>query len=536
MKNRISLNCLMKMANICFLLILENFVLDCGAGYLAVGIIFYAFFYTILMGSMQSSVAKMVSIRNHKGLYNNSRKILKNSILYVLITGTVFIVLTFLLSEKFCLLFFGTSNPTPVIQSFSFLVLLNGLTDVLTGFQMGSGNGILVNISHLCRIILPLGGGLFLVNALYHYGLKVAGLLQNGQFANLYGAIGGVLIQILTSFLVLIICLIWFKKSEKNSVERNGYGSLRGIDSDRRLFKNFIALSFKTLENSIIPVMMTFLISIMYMHLATKYGVHVNEIFRNLGIFFVKFGLVCVLIYTVFKEYVIREKYKLHTDFKKEEMKGFLTRSQYLIKNTFFMLLPAACILIFLADPFVKVFFSDEIKITVKMFRIGGILLLLGGLTYTLKTILISMQKNMTVFIMNAGSMLVQIVFLWIGLSKSRGNSMFLLYSLFVYFGICLLGYAILIYKMIQPNLVDILIKVGKVTVAASVMAVVEVILDTFIMMNVFLMFLAIALCYLVFYLVLFAIRGISKKDEQSLKWTINYIPVHFIADKLRLW
>ena len=67
-------------------------------------------------------------------------------------------------------------------------------------------------------------------------------------------------------------------------------------------------------------------------------------------------------------------------------------------------------------------------------------------------------------------------------------------------------------------------------------MAVVEVILDTFIMMNVFLMFLAIALCYLVFYLVLFAIRGISKKDEQSLKWTINYIPVHFIADKLRLW
>jgi hypothetical protein len=31
-------------------------------------------------------------------------------------------------------------------------------------------------------------------------------------------------------------------------------------------------------------------------------------------------------------------------------------------------------------------------------------------------------------------------------------------------------------------------------------------------------------------------LRGISKKDAQSIKGTITYIPVAFIAEKLGIW
>jgi len=66
-------------------------------------------------------------------------------------------------------------------------------------------------------------------------------------------------------------------------------------------------------------------------------------------------------------------------------------------------------------------------------------------------------------------------------------------------------------------------------------MMVLYMILERFVTMNLILVFLSFFLGYLLYYLTLLALHGISKKDEAALKRTLNYYPVHFLRSRLRL-
>ena len=81
----------------------------------------------------------------------------------------------------------------------------------------------------------------------------------------------------------------------------------------------------------------------------------------------------------------------------------------------------------------------------------------------------------------------------------------------------------------------EVLLKIGKYGVAGIIMMVIYMILEKFLTMNVLLLFLSVFLGYLLYYLTLLALHGISKKDEAALKRTLNYYPVHFLRSRLRL-
>ena len=81
----------------------------------------------------------------------------------------------------------------------------------------------------------------------------------------------------------------------------------------------------------------------------------------------------------------------------------------------------------------------------------------------------------------------------------------------------------------------DIGIKIGKCLAGAVAMMILFVILDKFVLMNVFFMFLSMFSGYLLYYLTILALKGVSKKDEATLKRTLNYFPVAFLKSRLRL-
>ena len=89
MNTKLSISNIMKIVNILFLIVLENFILDCGMGFFSVSFLLLAMVYQLFTGGLQSSVSKMVSIRNGKGMGGNSRLILKPAIIYMIIIGII---------------------------------------------------------------------------------------------------------------------------------------------------------------------------------------------------------------------------------------------------------------------------------------------------------------------------------------------------------------------------------------------------------------------------------------------------------------
>ncbi len=532
MNAKISLSAIMKIANIIFLIVLENIVLDCGIGFFAVSLLIYLLFYMILFSGLQNSVSKMVSVRNSKGINGNSKRVLRQMLVYVLFFSILFFLFSFFVLKFVSDSLFGVSYPVPVIWFLCIVFLFTGLTDVLCGYQNGNGNGLVANITNLLKIVIPIIMSFFVLNFFADYGENVARLLKNELVQNAYEAMGIAAVYAVSSIVIfLIVCVLSIKNRPHHAKEK----TVRSMDTRRTAISGICSMILRMVWGSLFIILAIFASVFIYIHFAHKSGIEMQAIYMNMGIIFSKLVLPVLLVLLLFSEYVIKECYRLQFDYRKEETKIVSIRTHYLIKNCIFMLIPPTFILTFLSEPIVKVFYEGQSNTAPKFLQTGGFLLLLSGLAYTMYYILKSIDKELIVVGVQAAAFVMQLVFLLAVMPAANGNSMLLLYSFYINLGIQVCAYLVLLMKIIRLDVMDIVTKVGKYAVAGVVMMILFIILDKFIVMNVFLLLLSMVFGYLLYYLTLLALKGITKKDEAALKRTLNYYPVHFLRSRLRL-
>lgn len=532
MNTKVSISSIMKIVNILFLIVLENFIFDCGMGFFGTSFLLMSIFYTILFGGLQTGISKMVSIRNNKGLNSNASRILKPAVIYVMVVGILFCIIGFLAAETFCVGMWRTSFPVSIIQVMFLIFLVNGVIDVICGYQNGNGNAVIMNIANLLRMILPIITVFFILPVFSERGQKVSALLQNASATSAYMALAVTCVYLITSLITLIaVILLCIRMRMPKQEGRN----VRSMDSKRMTYGGIFSSCIKISIHQLFPILSIAVVVFIYLHTAGKYNIDVENAFTNSGILFAKLLLPAVFILSVFSEYITREKYRLHMDYKKGDPKTALIRSEYMIKNSFFMLLPPSIILTFLADPFVKVFFTGQYNYSAKVLQAGGFLILLAGVVQTLNAIMKASDMEVPAFGIQFFSFVVQILFLILALNQSSAAGMSVIYSFYVYFAVQLVLNFMFLYRSIRFDLMDILMKLGKYGAAAIVMMVLFIILDKFVMMNVLLMLLSMFFGYLLYYLTLLALKAINKKDEMALKRTLNYYPVAFLRSRLRL-
>ena len=147
------------------------------------------------------------------------------------------------------------------------------------------------------------------------------------------------------------------------------------------------------LSNVFLPL--SVLVSVVtYIHGVKKAGLAIADAYTNMGILSVKLLLPIILIMIIFSEYIAREKYRLRIDYRKDEIKIMTVRAQYMIKNSIFMLLPLMMVLAFLSVPIAKVVFTGQDVLSAKYLEYGAAILLLGGVVYTLSSILKSFDRE----------------------------------------------------------------------------------------------------------------------------------------------
>lgn len=532
MNNRISLNSIFKIVNILFLIVLENFLFDCGMGFLGISLLFFAALYNVFFGGLQTGISKMVSMRNSKGLNSNAQIILKPALIYVGIVGILLCLISLVTAPAFCLKLTGTTFMAPILQVLSFVFLVNGITDAVCGYQNGNTNAVILHIATLLKTVLPILLIFVFFSPFKEYGNKVATLLKIDYVTNAYMALAVVCVYFFTSLIVLIAVLVL---SVRLRLPKREGRNLRSMDTKKMTHGAVFTTAFKISLHQWFPVVSIFAAGLLYLYMAGKTEITAQRAFVNCGILFSRVFLPAAFILAIFSEYITREKYRLHNDYRKQDPKTAMIRTQYIIKNSFFMLLPPSVILTFLADPLVKVFYTGQYSYAAKVLQAAGFLVLCAGIAQALNAVMKAAGMDPEAFGTQILSFVVQLIFLGITLKSTNASFLYVVYSFYLFFGIQILFGFVLVYKKIRPDIMDILYKIGKYGAAAIVMMVLFIILDRFVMMNVLLMILSVILGYLLYYLTLIALRAISKKDEMALKRTLNYYPVAFLRSRLRL-
>ena len=427
---------------------------------------------------------------------------------------------------------FKVTYPVPIIMLFCLLLVINGIIDVLCGYHSGNGNEGVVVIVDILKMILPVILSFFVIRIFKGYGNKIAALLKNEVVVDAYVAMGITCVYVCTALLIGIVLLILTIYTRKYTKADK---TVRGIDSRRAVIGGFASINLHIMMNKIFAVLSLAFVMMAYIQSVIKAELPIETVYNNIGILFTRILLPILFVLLVFCEYVGKEKHRLHIDYHRDEIKTMVIRTQYMIKNTFFMLIPPTMIMVFLAESLAKAFFKGQSVLATTYLKNGGCLLLMAGHALVFAGIVSAYDREKTSWLIQGISFVSHIIFVLAGFAKNNGDSMLILYSFYLYFGIQICLYFILTYSIARVDMLDILLKLGKYGVAGIIMMVLYMILDRFVTMNPVLVFLSFFLGYLLYYLTLIALHGISKKDEAALKRTLNYYPVHFLRSRLRL-
>ena len=534
MKTRSIFNWFNKLSYLIYFMILGYFAKDCGLGFYFVTFLIYGSLYFIFMDTLMSTVAKMVSVRNYKGLYENSREILYNGLIYALLIGFVTFAV-FLISGEYILKhLIGSSIPTIIFKCFAVYFLLRAFSNCIIGYIRGKGYTSIYHIYLLFNGIFLLLLSPFIIRISYLYGEKVANLLKNKLYAYVFSAAGAIVVQIAALCISLLIAIILYKKTIGQKTSENIKNGMRGVENKKSFFVNLFSISLHLLSNHIFSLLSILGICTIYLVSAVRIGVNTCEISSNMGVAIGKYLLICSFPICIYQEYLNSEKIKLHNDFMKEESKNIRIRSQYIIKNCLFLLLPATAVIITLANPIVKIFFDGKMEMAVKMLYYGGVLILLVGATLSLKCILSGIQKNFTIMINSLIASILALLFSLL-LNRYHIDVFNIVYSLLIYYFLNTFLLILAYIKVVPINMQDMIGRIIKIVISTVMLIICELILDKLLVMNVFLLFLCILIGYVIYISINILMRGLNKKDIQSLKDSFIYIPLSFICKKFHI-
>ena len=533
MKVNMSFSKITSVINIVFLIILENFAMDLGMGYFGISLLFMYLLYELLAGGVSSSIVKMVSARVGRDDTNGAARVFKAGLIYNLIVGGLVILFGFLFGNPIFHALSGSSYFGPVLIVLSFVFLVDGFLNVMTAYYSGTKNDALNFLIRILKTVLPIPVSFLILKVVSGYGRDVAALLKNPAVENAYFAIGISFTYLLAFLIVFLVAVfIMLKNHELFSVSGHQYG----MDSKFHMILNFMAVSVRySIRNIITLLALTFSI-LLYMALSLRHSGSSAAAVTTAGILFTRVLLPFYLLATLFSEYCGRERNRLHMDFLKGENRIACTRCQHMIKNTFFLFLPVAVACTFLSEPIVKVFYTGKYSASSVLLKKSGFLILCVGLCMTVIYILKGLTKERTALSLQFAGLAAQMISMFFLYRHFDGKAECIIFSFYIYYLVQIIpGFAIIFHE-VRMNLLELLIKIGKYLLAALITTVLYVVLDRFIMMNVFLMILTFVMGYLVYYLTVIAVRGISKTDVQALKNTLAYLPVSFLTSRLHLW
>lgn len=500
---------------------------DAGAGFYYVAMIICQFVFLIFMGGLKETVAKMTAARVSKGFHNNAGKVFRMglfiAILFGAITGFAFLVFGRSIME----LLYGYTLPASVLGFFGIYYILVAINSCLMGYHQGMGFVGFCMIGEIVEGLLLVILSPFIVGKLYTYGTRVSALLKEPLYANLNGAIGGVLTQcigICVSSLIVIVGIILVRKNSKVESE------VRGVNNRKGFFKIYLKSSMRLLEEAAIPVLMLLSMAVIFTKAGASLLIDIKELFTGIGVFAGKFLIVMLAPFVIFLEYVNRERRKIKADFNKEEHKNIKIRAGYLIKNTLYLMLPVCATAITLAKPIVMIFFGGRMSVGVTMVRLGGIIIILAALSYASKAVLKAVELHLYGAISALAGYAAMLVFLLPSVSSGL-NINLLVYSIIIYYLVQAVVSCLLVYRMVDVFVIDIGMKAAKVFIATILLIVAEAILDKFIVMNIVFLLLTLMVAYTLYFVALGVLRGINAKDVKSLKGTLSYYPSFIVGN-----
>ncbi|MBQ8821012.1 MAG: polysaccharide biosynthesis C-terminal domain-containing protein [Lachnospiraceae bacterium] len=249
----------------CFFLYFAGKIGNNGIGYMAMVIELLCLFVFLVSEEITDFVSKMIRGKKTKGLHKDAYNVRRRVLVIQFITGIILSVVLFALADVLAEGIFKVPYIGICLRIVAPVIFLKSMETVYLGSFQSSGAQMPTVVCAFLRQILFFVFGFLFTEKIMSYGEKVAGLLQNEDFAGMYGAIGLCTAITLAELLVFLfqffLYLISDRKKEKKRI-KDGLQTTEDLRTTLYYYYSKVVLIFFSQVFYRLPIVMGILFSL----------------------------------------------------------------------------------------------------------------------------------------------------------------------------------------------------------------------------------------------------------------------------------
>lgn len=233
-------------------ILLGNITGDNGFAYMAVIIECISLFVLFVNGGASEVIGRLIRTRRKKNQYKEANELHKTFFMVQSIAAAVMMVVYFFLTDILAEKVFHMPFLAVALKLLTPIILLRAFQGVMTGYFQGLGAHMPSVVSALFRQLIFLLFGLLITGKLMVYGEKVSALLNNPDFAGMYGAVGLCLSMVIAEAFVAIFLLIVYIGSDRKREKQRSEEGLQRMETFSDRLRLIFAVSFPEIMKSVL--------------------------------------------------------------------------------------------------------------------------------------------------------------------------------------------------------------------------------------------------------------------------------------------
>ena len=344
---------------------------DAGMGYYSAAFQIYSLMLIISSYSLPVAVSKLIAGYVARDEYKNAKRIYKCSMLFACITGGTTCLIVFF-GADFLAGLIKLPKSAIALRMLAPTLLVVAIMGVMRGFFQGNGSMVPTATSQLVEQIINAIVSVVAAMYLFDYGLGVAGLLRDDDYAAAYGAAGGTLGTSAGALAGLLCLIIVYLITKRDFNYRVRHDENRHNDTFGRMFVALILTVLPVLLSTTVYNLSDILDQGIFNYVMDSKGL--SEIkAEHWGIFSTKYKVLTNVPVALASAVCSSMMPSLTGCIRREEYKIARRKVSLAMRFTMILSIPCAVGLAVLGKPIIGTLFQGEVDIPATMLKIGSI-------------------------------------------------------------------------------------------------------------------------------------------------------------------
>ncbi|NBI89560.1 hypothetical protein D3Z45_02920 [Lachnospiraceae bacterium] len=497
---------------------LVHMIGDKGLGFFSSGMELLAIFSAVFSYGISKPVMLLVKYRAKRDMFRSAKKVYRSALLLTLVISILAAIFVFFFSEFIAQTFILEYMGYLAVIAVAPAIVLSGLLGVIRGYLQGMGAMTPTVHSRLLEKIIMLFACLMLAAVMHTYGLKVAALLRNDDYAAAYGAMGaaiGVSIAGGVAVLHMVFIKLAYTGTFKQQLEKD---TSKYVESNGQMISMFFSVALPYLLCALL-YNMNYLVDQRIFNYAMNKQERGNIRVAYWGVYYGKYSVVIGIFAVACALAAVSGIPKIAQMYEKQEYGEAKYRIESKVHYLAILTIPCAVWAAVLAEPIVGMLFTGEQDMAVKLLRIGSGVIIVFAFSYFFMSLLQRIRKIRTVILGGLAAFVLHLIFLFVLINSTKLGILAVALGLLVFWLVaCIVGF-VGVMQSIRFS-VDWIRTLGVTTIAAAGSGLIGWFLSKLLfglIGGVATFIICFTLCIIVYMVVLIVLKGVREDELEDM-------------------